>query len=254
MLLSSCANQVLQEFGGVMPEVLMSFEDAEREFLSVRALELQKLGVSTTDITVTKSTLNATQRDGLLNTSEGDGMIPAFVELTPDSSTSGDDRVKVEILPVELIPSYEGARAIGFYGTPGRYRLAWDAWDEGTLTIWYDPVEDLTSIGAATDISFPPNFFTYIFKKTALNLIRVAVAKLMIVDPAQFKESKGNITAALSAFEKSIDRQVGEWEHEFKKWRNLDLNSSPHLRRTNDEIQARGYNNVTGHIGGDFAG
>lgn len=253
MLLSTCANQVLQEFGGAMPEVLVSFEDASREFLSVRALEMQKLGASTTDITVTKSNLSANTRDGLLPTITGVGMIPAFVELMHYDSSS-EVRSKVEILPTELIPAYEGSRAIAFYGTPGRYRLAWDAWDEGTIVLWHDPIDDLTQFTGATDVNFPPNFLTYLFKKTALNLVRVANFKLAIVDPASLRASQNNIAGALKQFEASLASQVGDWNAEFKKWRNMDLNSQAHLRRTNDEIQSVGYNNITGNNPLDFTG
>lgn len=253
MLLSACANQVLQEFGGAMPDNLVSFEDATREFLSVRALELQKIGVSTTDITVTTQTINATTRDGLLDVSSKAGVIPAFVELTP-TSAAGDEKYKVEIIPVELIPDYEGGRAIAFYGTPMRYRLAWDSWDEGTLTLWHDPIEDMTAITAATNVTFPPNFWTHLFKKTALNLIRLARLKLAIIDPASLRQSQANISTALTGFEQSLVMQIAEWEQEMKKWRNLDLNAQAHLRRTNDEINGRGYNNVTGYGPLDLVG
>jgi hypothetical protein len=250
MQLSACANQVLQEFGGAMPDVLVSFEDASREFLSVRALELQKLGVSTTDLTVTRVPLNASTREGNVPTSTGVGMIPAFVELTPDGVTDG--RLKVEIIPLELIPSYEGSRAIAFYGTPTRYRLAWDAWDDGTLTLWHDPIEDLTQFQATTEITFPPNFLTHLFKKTALNLVRMARLKLALVDPASLRNSQANIATALSGFEMSIAAQVADWEVEAKKWRNQDLNSQSHLRRTHDELGYGSYNNVTGSDPLDF--
>jgi hypothetical protein len=254
MLLSTCANQVLQEFGGAMPEVLVSFEDASREFISVRALELQKLGVSTTDVTVTKSTLNASSREGTVPATTGVGMIPAFVELTLNDSGVPDARLKVEIIPTELIPSYEGSRAIAFYGTPMKYRLSWDVWDEGTITLWHDPIEDLTQFTSNSDVTFPPNFITYLFKKTALNLIRTAVLKLALVDPASLRQSQANIGTALSNFQGSLAAQCSEWEVEFRKWRNLDLNSQRHLRRTQDELALSDFDNVTGSSPLDYIG
>jgi hypothetical protein len=253
MLLSECANQVLQEFGGAMPDVLVSFEDASREFISVRALELQKLGVSTTDVTVTSTTLNATAREGALPQNIGIGMIPAFVELASYDSTSSV-RHKVAIVPTEMIPSYEGSRAIAFYGSPGRYRLSWDAWDDGVLHLWADPIEDLTAFTSTDEVAYPPNFLVHLFKKTALNLVRVALFKLAIVDPASLRNSQANISTALNNFQMSLAAQVADWEVEFKKWRNLDLNSQAHLRRTHDELDAIGYNNVTGNIPLDLIG
>lgn len=253
MLLSTVANQVLQEFGGAMPDVLINFEDASREFLSVRALEMQKLGVSTTDVTVTKTTLNVSTRDGAVPTTTGVGMIPAFVELTTfDSSSSA--RHKVEIVPTELIPSYEGSRAIAFYGTPTRYRISWDSWDDGTITLWHDPIDDLTQFESNSEVPFPPNFLMYLVKKTALNLVRVARFKLAIIDPASYRQSQANISSALGGFEASLAGQVADWSAEFKKWRNLDLNSQAHLRRTHDELDAAGFNNVTGNRPLDLIG
>ncbi len=251
MLLSTAANQVLQEFGGAMPDVLIDFEDAGREFISVRALELQKLGISSTDITVTKVAVAPVDREGLVPTSTGAGMTPAFVECIP-FDTSTENRYKVEIIPIELIPSYEGGRAIGFYGTPGRYKISWDVWEEGTLSLWHDPIEDVESYTLESDVTFPPNFIIYLIKKTAFNLVRNADIKLALIDPAMFRQSKGEISGALSRFETSLARQTGEWEAEFKKFRNGDLNSQPHLRRTHDELASRDYNNVTGNNPLDF--
>lgn len=247
MLLSTCANQVLQEFGGVLPESLLSFEDAQREFISVRALELQRLGISTTDITVSSRQIIPNERDAALTPVFGAGMLPAFVEVVPRGSSNDNERYKVEILPVELIPDYEGARAIAFYGTPTRYRLAWDAWDEGPMIVWYDPIEDITQIGTSTDLTFPPAFWTFLIKKAALNLARVAQLKLVVLDSSRHRSNAGAISATFGAFVASLSAQVQDWEREFHKFRNIDLNSQPHLRRTNEEIKARGFNNVTGY-------
>jgi hypothetical protein len=253
MLLSTCANQVIQEFGGVVPENLLSFEDAMREFLSVRALELQKVGASTTDLTCTKLALAPSSRDALVGGSIGNA-IPAFAELTPSSDSTGNTRYKVEILPTELVPAYEGARVIAFYGTPTRYRLGWDAWNEGTLILWYDPIEDLSLLTSATDLTFPPAFWTFIIKKAAFNLVRLLKLKLVALDPANLTTRKADLVNVLTMFEQSLIGQVGEWQAEFRKYINLDLNSQSHLRRTSDEIRARGYDNVSGLDPLDLAG
>lgn len=254
MLLSQCANQVLQEFGGAMPESLVSFEDASREFLSVRALELQKLGVATTDYTVTKTTLSASDRDGLLSPIFGDDMIPAWVEATPANSSNNNIRYKVAIITPDLIPAYEGARAIAFYGNPKRYRLSWDAWDDDTVTIYYDPVEDLTAIGQADDLTFPQAFWTLLFKKAALNTVRVALVKLALVNPSEFQGTKSDVVNALNSFVGLLAPQVAEWEHELRRYRALDLNTQPHLRRTQDELALADYNNVSRANPLDFIG
>lgn len=253
MLLSTCANQVLQEFGGAMPDNLLSFEDAQREFISVRALELQKLGISTTDITVTKRTISPNARDALLSPGIGDA-IPAFIELSPFSDNTGNLRYKVEIIPVELIPAYEGGRAIAFYNTPLRYRVAWDVWNEGTLTLWYDPIEDVTQIRSASDLTFPAAFWTFIIKKAAINLVRLAKLKLVLIDPSNLSTNKGDIVNVLTMFEQSLLPQVAEWQMEFKKFLNLDLNNQSHLRRTNEEIKMRGFDNTTGYDPLDLIG
>lgn len=255
MLLSTAANQVLQEFGGTIPENLLSFEGAKREFMSVRALELQKLGIASTDITVVKQVLTPSSRDEVFPGGVGADIIPAFVEVQLLSALANQDetRYKVEIIPVELIPAYEGARVIAFYGlNPKRYRLGWDAWNEGELTLWYDTIEDLLTITGNTDLAFPQAFWTFIVKKTALNLIRIIRFKLAYNTPSEIKNTVPQVTSALNLMEQSMIAQVAEWQMEFRKYLNIDLNTQPHLRRTNDEIKRRDYNNVTGAYPGEF--
>jgi len=236
-----------------MPDSLVSFEDAEREFINVRALELQKIGVSSTDITVVKQQLHPTTRDQLLIPTNGIDMIPAFVEIRP-REMYGEERSKVEIVPVDAIPSYEGARAIAFYGTPMRYRISWDAWEEGDMTLYYDPVEDITSYGLSSDLTFPNGFWPFLIKKTALNVVRIAKVKLALINPSEYTMQKGDIANALFSFEMSIGGQVMDWEREIQKFRNLDLNSQPHLRRTQDELRARDWNNVSRNSPLDYEG
>ena len=225
------------EFGtGVIPEELLSFEDAKKETIQVRALEMQKLGISDTDRTVTSDTLGATQRDDAMPVKFGD-FIPAFVEIRINDRTE-----KVEIVPVESIPELEGARCIAFYSN--RYRLAWDAWDEGEIYLWFDPIEDLSGITGKSGITFPQAFWTLLVKKTALNLIKVIRLKALHIG----KSDREELNTILSMFEKSLNASLSEWEQEFFKWRNIDFNAGPRLRRTNEEIMARAYNNVTGRV------
>jgi hypothetical protein len=246
---------VLQEFGGAMPESLIGFEDAMREFMNVRSLELQKLGMATTNITATSLSLTPTTRDELLSPVVGAGAQPAFVEAIPSGgSTDNGYRRKVEIVPLSVLPTYESSRAISFYGTPMRYRLAWDAWNDTELIFWYDPVEDMTSIQAASDLTFPANFWSFIVKKTALNLVRLAKFKLTITDRSALRAQKQDIIGALGMFETSLAVQLSEWQEEFRKFLSRELNQTPHLRRTNEELQAQGYNNISRNNPLDWVG
>lgn len=247
MQLSFYANQTLQEFGsGAVPESLLSFEDAQREFLAVRALELQKAGIAASDVTVTKQTVSPSMRDDIVPPGFGN-VTPAFAELAPFSDSTGNLRYKVEIVPIEDVPSYEGARVIGFYGNnPLRYRIGWDAWDEGDLYLWYDPIEDISQINAGSDLSFPTAFWMFAVKKTALNLVRVLRLKIALIGPDGFNDRMPQANNALDALEKSLFMQCGEWQLEWKKYLNLDLSTGPHLRRSNSEIRARGYHAISG--------
>lgn len=242
LILSTCANQVLQEFGGAMPENLLGFEDAMREFLAVRALELQKLGISGTDKTVTSTSLAPTVRDAALPGGFGD-ITPAFVQLADAGDSTGNTVSKVEIVPIEDIADYEGARAISFYGNPMRYRLAWDAWLEGTVYVWSNPILDLSAVTETTVMTFPPAFWTLLYKKTARNLVRIATLKIAF----QVSDDPGlsTVAAALAVLLDSLSAQTVEWEREFRKYTNLDLNAQPHLRRSIEERWARGVNDIT---------
>jgi hypothetical protein len=239
MNLERCANQVMQEFGGAMPEHLLGMEDAAREFMAVRALELQKLGISGTDKTVINAALGPTRREDLVPGQFGH-CTPAFAQLAP---TDGSARVKVEIVPIESVPHYDGSRAIGFYGNPLNYMLSWDAWEEGEVYLWGDAAEDLTTLSMGSDIVFPEAFWVYLFKKTALNLVRIANLKIsfQLSDDA----SLAPIIPALAALREDLTVQCSEWQKEFKKYTNLDLNTQPHLRRSVDELWARGSHEVT---------
>lgn len=239
-----------------MPESLISFEDAKREFLQVRQLELGKLALSNTALTTVNSTVTAQVRTGVLSTTLGlttEDLIPSHVEFLPDGGDE-DDKYKVEIVPIQELPSYEGGRAISFYGDPLNYSVSWDFWDEGDLKIWYDKITDLIGVDAVTQMQFPSTFLTFLVKKTALSLVRIARLKLSMIDPAEYRQTKQEIYGALSAFEASLYPQVEEWRMEFRKYINLDRNIQPHLRRTNDELISQGYNNVTGSHPLDFTG
>ena len=232
------------EFGtGVIPEELLSFEDVKVQTSQVRALELQKLGVSDTDRTVTKDTLGATQRDDVLPPKFG-SVIPAFAEVQYNQQTDPTRREKVEIVPVESIPELEGSRCIAFYGEPMRYRLAWDSWNDngGIVYLWFDPIEDISSSLGSQDKIFPEAFWTLIVKKAALNVIRIVRMKALHID----KNDREELNSILSMFEASMIAQIGEWERQFQIWKNLDYNSGPRLRRTLEEIMDRSYDNVTG--------
>lgn len=254
MQLSGCVNAVYSEFGGVIPPELLSFEDVAREFLSCRQLEMQKLGISTTNITTNHVVITPSAREGTLTVSGADQVIPSFVELIPKNQSSDlRIRYKVEIIPVELVADYEGSRAIAFFGFPQKYLLAWDAWKYGDLDLWYDPVEDLTTFNVTkqTDIIFPKAFWTFLFKKTALNLIKIVMLKLMTNTSSHISAYSDKLSIALKMFYENLSLQVNEWEIEMMKYRNLDLNTQPHLRRTMEEILLNDYNNITDFTPGD---
>lgn len=243
MTTAELANQVLMEFGtGVIPEELLSFEDAEREAVSVRALELQKLGIASPDKTLSENALSPTTRDGTLSAKLLE-VVPVFAEAELTGTGTGGDpnrREKVEIVPTQAIAGLEGARAIAFYN--GRYRISWDVWDEGSIWVWGYDLTNLASSTAADSVTFPASFWTLVVKKAALNLIRVLKLKLITTSHPQAEP----FIAVLGSFEGSIGAQAADWEREFFKWRTLDPNLTPHLRRTQSEIRVRGYNNITG--------
>src|SRR6185369_896835 len=121
--------------------------------------------------------------------------------------------------------AYEGSRVIGFYGTPTNYRLGWNAWEEGVLNLWYDPIEDITAVTESSDLSFPPAFWIFAVKKTAANLIRTLRLKTMMVNPDEFKDRLPLIMNALNLHEQSLGVQCLEWQTEWKKFINMDLNT-----------------------------
>lgn len=251
--LDSCANGVLQEFGGLLPETILSFEDAKREFLYTRALEIQKLGIADSNKTVTSAKLVVSSRTGLLLLPDDAGdadIFPAAVEFQPTGTTG---RQKVVIIEVDDIPGYEGDRAIAFFDNPMKYRLSWDCWKTGDLFLFYDPIEDITTIRGADTLKFPLAFWTLLTKKTAFNLVDMIRLKLAWLQRAEEHEQtrvevRGQIPALLGALasrEAKLAVQVQEWEREFRRWINKDLSQGPYLRRNQMEINARAYRDVS---------
>jgi hypothetical protein len=236
------ANNVLGEFGFLPSEVELSFEDVKREFVRVRALEMQKLGISDTDKTLTSMTVDtsARVRDALVGTN----MIPAFAELTRNANYP-NQKQKVEVVPLEEIPTFENSYALAFYGTPLRYRLAFDAWDEGTLTLYYDAIDDYDAILGATNITFPPNFYIYLECKTALALVALLRLKLTWIFPEDKQLQMQLILKALDQFQQGKLMYADEWQREFRIWKNKDMNEQPRLRRTNTELFDKGYDDLS---------
>lgn len=233
----------------MLPDVVLSFEDARREFLQVYALEMQRLGISDTDRTVTEAVIETDARDEQI---KGVERLPAFAEFHPSTAPNENYREKVEIVPLEMIAEYEGSRAIAFYGHPLRYRAAWDFWKHGTLYLFYDPVPIIESVAGADDISFPRAFYTYLVKKAALNLVPVARLKLAFLAPEEQKEMLPVILPVLASLEASLAMQAAEWARQFELYRNKDGNETARLRRTNDELQFSNYKNTTGRNPLDF--
>jgi hypothetical protein len=240
-------SQVMMEFGGIIPSNLLSYHDVAREFLSVYSLEMQKLGISSTNITVKYSDVNLTTREFTVTSIPGvtGDFIPAFVEFNEKNTTTPK---KVEIVPLSILPTYEGARAISFFDTPLKARTAWDYWKNGTLRIYYDPIPKLETINYGDGIVFPPNFNVYLVKKTAFFLIKVIRIKTMTYQPDYPGFSLEGFINALNMFEQTLGLQLQEWQEEFRKFKNIDRNFQPRLRRSWDEIHLLDYDNVTGNI------
>lgn len=243
-------NAVLQEFGGVIPETICSFEDARREFLYVRESERQKIGIAPSNKTAENALLDVSVRDGELVLSGCDSpaaISPAFVEYQPTNST---DRHKVTIVDAEDIPGFEGQRAIAFYADPMRYRLSFDSWDTGTLYLWYDEVEDLESLegtdtnGDEVAIKFPLQFWQLLRKRAAFNLIDTICLKLAWHMRPEEKDQTAGIIAALRMKEQKLALRVQELDNEFRRWINRELNQQPFVRRTSMEIGLRGVNDA----------
>jgi hypothetical protein len=238
MILNTAANSVMMEFGGILDERLLAFEDAKREFLYTRALELQKLGIADSNKTVVIDELATAARDGELTMPEGlASMMPAFVEFQYNNTTGA--RSQVRIVAVEDIPNYEGSRAIAFYGEPLRYRLSWNAWEQGDLYLGYDGIENPSAVGGANDLAFPPAFWTFLVKKTAFNLIDIIRLKLSFLMREEEADQMKAIASALDSKEQKLVVQTQEWSKEFARWINKDLNQQPILRRSNEELWAR---------------
>ncbi|MBX3288371.1 MAG: hypothetical protein KF855_03405 [Acidobacteria bacterium] len=242
--LNESANAVLMEFGGVVPDELLSLEDARREFLYVRSLAMQKMAIADTDKTVSSTSLNVTQRDGVMPDSN---IIPAFVEYLPNNPIYGDEEQRrVLIVPADDIPNYEGSRAIAFYGSPLRFRLAWNVWEFGTLKLYFDPVEDISDISGEDEVPFPVQFHTMLVKQTALKLTDIIKLKLTMLDRWEEKDRSERLLGVLGGIETKLLLQIADWENEYKRWINKDQNEGPILRRSNEEIMARGYNDIGG--------
>lgn len=253
--LNECANAVLAEFGFMPSESICSFEDAKREFLQTRALELQKLGVADSNKTVTSAKLVVASRTGSLVLPDNAGdpdIIPAAVEFQPTGSTT---RQKVVIVEVDDIPGFENDRAIAFFDNPLKYRLAWDSWTYGDLYLYYDPVEDMSAIAGGDTLTFSLAFWTLLTKKTALALCSMIHLKLTWLareeERAQtaYVGSRASQTppllGALAAVEQKLMMQVQEWDREFRRFINKDLGQGPYKRRTQMEINGRGYLDVS---------
>jgi hypothetical protein len=237
MQLNTAANAVLGEFGNIIPEPLFAHDDAKREFLYTRALELQKLGIADSDKTVVIDQLDVSSRDGQLNMpGQFAGMMPAFVEHLRTNATKPET---VRIVQPEDIPSYEGTRAIAFYSEPLRYRVAWNSWETGVLYLGYDGIEDMNQLGGTTDLTFPPAFWTMLVKKTALKAIATIRLKMAFLNRAEEKENISLIADALKSKEATLLADVSEWQKEFHRWINKDLNQQATLRRHADELEAR---------------
>jgi len=247
--LNDCSNRVLAEFGGRLPAHLLQFEDARREFLEVRSLQLQRLGISDTDKTVQKLDLSAFDRDGNLPDDVSIGT-PAFAEYYDYNSHSNpNSRQKVEIVPVENIPEFEGSRVIAFYGSPLRYRAGFDFWNTGTVSVWFDGVEELLNSTGDMDANFAPAFITYVIKQAAMNLVPVARLNLSMNSLPEEGERMPFIMEALNGFERNLAMQTEHWYKEFKKYVGSGLNTQSRLRRSNFEIKARGINDLSGGRG-----
>jgi len=240
------ANRVLAEFGGRLPAHLLQFEDARREFLEVRALQLQRLGISDTDKTVQKVELSAFGRDGTLPDDLAVGT-PAFAEFYHyNNYANPDTREKIEIVPVEQIPEFEGSRVIAFYGSPLRYRAGFNFWDSGTISVWFDGVDELLNATGDMDAGFAPAFITYVVKQAAMNLVPVARLNLSMNSLPEEGERVPFIMEALNGFERNLAMQTEHWHKEFKKYVGSGLNTQSRLRRSNFEIKARGFNDLSG--------
>lgn len=241
--LNSNAARVLAEFGGRLPAHLLQFEDARREFLQTRALELQKLGASDTDKTVQKISLRLKDRVGAVLVPKGlEGVIPAFVETSVCNCGNCGSVEKVEIVPVEKIPEYTSGRVIAFFGNPLQYRTNFNCC---SAALWFDPVEDLMSIEGADETKFVPAFTTYLVKKAALNLCGALLMNIALHSAPEEDERMKIIIGAITGFQNNLSIQVSEWALEFKKYVNFPFNTQPNLRRTQDEISVRGYHNTT---------
>lgn len=247
--LNEQANAVLQEFGGILPESVLSFEDAKREFSYCRAIELQRIGIAATNKTVTVSEMILDTRDGvmIMPTNVGD-LIPGAVEYEPSNLSAGRyERHKVTIVNVDEIPAFEGNRAIAFYGEPMRYRISFDSWETGRIFVYYDPIEDITDITGDTSLTFPRAFWTYLIKTAAKNLINLVRLKMSWHLRTEDKEQFQAIMSALNSLEISLNMQSAMWKLELDRWINRDLSQTPYLRRSNVEIMARGYHDISNH-------
>jgi hypothetical protein len=243
-------NAVLQEFGGILPEALCSFEDARREFLYAYQSELQKIGVADSNKTVKFAVLDVSAREGKLILNDCDSpadIIPAFVEYQETNTT---DRQKVTIVDVEDIPAYEGQRVIAFYGDdPLRYRLAFDSWTHGTLYLYYDEVtnvndlDDITTCGKENEISFPLQFWQLLSKRAAFNIINIVQLKLAFLGRPEEQAQTDYIMKALAGLEMKLAARISELDREFRRWINKSTNQQVYVRRSNIEIMARNYNN-----------
>lgn len=237
-------SQVLSEFGDIIPSPILSFQDVAREFLNVYMLEMQKLGISNTNITVEYFDVTSPSREFNLRNVIGKDVFPAFIEFYPNNSIRID---KVEIVPLDKIPTYEGGKAAAFFGNPLKIKLSWDYWKDGKLRIYYDPIYDLTSTDLAENVSFPPNFIPYIVKKTAYYLIGLILLKASTLSYVDSDFNLQNFVSAMNAIKENLNTQIIEWSEEFRKFKNIDRNFQPRLRRTWDELQGMSYDNVTGN-------
>ncbi len=238
-------NNVFAEFGSVIPENWLSWEDVARKFVRVRALELEKMGLSNTGKTLQVNTWVPTAREGAVESkfvSQADrtSIHPQHVELQANSVSNYRDYV--EIVPVAAIPEFEGDYAVAFYGDPLQYKMSADLWEIGTIYVYYDTIESWDDYEIVTTVDFPPNFTVMLELKTAIAVADLALLKIAVKNPKEISDmQREQISKAMGLFIGQKSRELREWEDQFKVWLNRDRNTQPRVRRTYDELQWRDY-------------
>lgn len=212
--LGTHANNILALFGH-LPECMLSMEEAANAFLRTRKFYWQQIGTSAQDMRVRRILLDTTAHEREFELPGGieSDAFPAFAEIEV-AIESGGERAPVDIVPREALLRREGERALSVFDFPIRARLAWDAWDDGDVYLFYDPSARLEG-DLDTEIVFPYEYLEMIEQKSAYDLAALAMVKEQQESFNMDRPANEGLIRGLGALSQTFAANIQRWEREW---------------------------------------